>query len=552
METIPPTEVTPHLVRQALRHHWILVLVPVVLLAAVGTLLSRGQQPDYTSVTSIMLKPTLGNPLSQDSAKSSPQITVAMSTEAGLVTSPQVTDLVNAKLGTDLPASSTAISAQVPANSQILQISASGASPEAAQSLAAAFGQSYLEFRAAQSKKLVDAQVADLTAQEKAASDGLKKATTDADSLNPPADAVARLQLFSNRVATLQDALTSIKTTDSGPGLLVAPATAPTSSDGIPAWAFTVAGGALGLGLGFVLALWRQRTDRRIRFDEAASVAGLPVLAATTSGDELDPEAVRMLRSSVARLSPAPAVVGVVPVDAEQGSAVSVTAAGHLARSLVSAGYRVALLDATQEADGSRPGLSDWLLDLTASSTLRELTEDTEGVLRVGAGTRPADAQDLLAGHRFVAAVEVLASSVDYVIVAGSSVLGGGSGGDLALVTTGALAVCTDRLTTIEQVEWMARAAARTGPALLGLVALPRGSATVARRAARGSGSSGSSGGSEAHRDPGRGDGAPRRTRTADGGPPRRPVVSAPEELRSPTESLLAETSDDAVVRTAT
>ena len=471
METIPPSEVNAHLVRNALRHQWPVILVAVIVMAAAGAFVGRGLSAAYNSTSSVLLKATIGNVLSPDSSKSSQQITVAMTTEAELVTSPQVTDLVNKKLGTSIPASSSAVSVTVPVSTQILQIAVNGTSAKDAQARTEAFAEAFLTYRTDQSKALIDQQVKDLAVQEKAASDGLKKATTDAAAPQPSADAVARLQLYSNRVATLQDSITTLQSSSTDPGVVVAPATLPSDASGLPAWIFLVVGGLLGLGLGGVLALWRERSDDRIRFTSASSVDGLPVLASLV-GTAADEETQRQLRASVVRLSPAPGVLAIVPVSDAVPADLVLTVGDELARSLARSGYRTALVDATMRDDTSGSGLGDWLLE-PSSVDLSATAELVEGVDRVRGGRRASSARDLLAGDRFATGVRDLVESHDYVLLVGTSP-SSGSGADLALVADHGLAVGRERTTTHEHVRELMQRTARTGPLVLGIVAANR------------------------------------------------------------------------------
>lgn len=471
METIPPSEVNAHLVRNALRHQWPVILVAVLVMAAAGAFVARGLSAAYNSTSSVLLKPTIGNVLSPDSSKSSQQITVAMTTEAELVTSPQVTDLVNKKLGTTIRASSPAVKVTVPVSTQILQIAVNGTSAADAQARTEAFSEAFLTYRTDQSKALIDQQVKDLEAQEKAASDGLKKATTDAAAPQPSADAVARLQLYSNRVATLQDSITTLQSTSTDPGVVVAPATLPSDASGLPSWIFLVVGALLGLGLGGVLALWRERSDGRIRFTTTTSVDGLPVLA-SLDGTPADEESQRQLRASVVRLSPAPGVLAIVPVSDAVPAELVLSVGDELARSLARSGYRTALVDATMHDETSGTGLGDWLLEAN-SADLSALTEPVEGVDRVRGGRRASSARDLLAGDRFAEGVRDLVEGHDYVLLVGTSP-SSGSGADLALVADHGLAVGRERTTTHEHVRELMERTARTGPLVLGLVAANR------------------------------------------------------------------------------
>lgn len=475
METIPASEVNANLVRNALRHKWPVIVVSVLLLTALGLFAGRSMAAAYTSTTSVLLKASTGNVLSVDSAKSSQQITVAMTTEAELVTSPQVTDLVNAKLGTTIPPSSGAVAVTVPVSTQILQIVVTADTAADAQQRSEAFAEAYLAYRASASKTLVDQQVKDLDAQAKTASAGLKKATDDADTAQPSAEAVTRLQLYSNRLAAVQDSITTVKSGSSDPGTVIAPATLPTDASGLPSWVFLVAGAAFGLALGCVIALWRERADDRVRFDSTATVDGLPVLASLVGSEPADEESLRQLRASVVRLGPAPSVLAVVPVSDAVPTDLVVTAGAGLARALARAGYRTTLVDATMhEAHDSVAGLSDWLLDVQAgplSQAIEQSSKDAtvDGVHRIAGGKQTASARDLLAGERFASGMRDLADEYDYVVVMGTSP-STGSGADLALVADHGIAVGRERTTTHEHVRELLERTGRTGPILLGLV----------------------------------------------------------------------------------
>lgn len=467
METITPSEVNAHLVRNTLRHQWLVILVAGLVIAAAGAFVGRGLGTAYTSSSSVLLKATIGNVLSPDSAKSSQQITVAMTTESELVTSPQVTDLVNKKLGTSIPASSSDVSVTVPVSTQILQIAVNGSTAQEAQKRAAAFADAYLAHRTAQSKTLIDQQVKDLDVQEKVASDALKKATTDASVPQPSADAVARLQLYSNRLATLQDSITTLRSSPTDPGNVIAPATLPSAASGLPSWLFLVVGGLLGIGLGGVLALWRERNDDRIRFASTVEVEGLPVLA-SLGGSDADEESQRQLRAAVVRLSPAPGVLAIVPVSDAVSVHLVVTVGEELARSLARSGYRTALVDATMRDEASGRGLGDWLLEPN-SRDLSTVAETIDGVDRVRGGANASQARDLLAGNRFGEGVRDLAEKHDYVLLMGTSP-SSGSGADLALVAEHGIAVARERTTTHEHVRELLQRTARTGPVLVGFV----------------------------------------------------------------------------------
>lgn len=482
METLPRNDVQPDVISDTIRHRWRIIVVTTVLLTLVGVLFARSVSPTYAASTEILLKPTVGNALSPDSAKSSQQITIAMQTEAGLVASPEVAALVAAEVKAPVNPASTAVAVSVPTNTQLVQLTYTANTPAAAQQYAAAYAKAVLANRQAQSKASLDQQLAALNTQEKTAADNLKQATADASVASPGPDAVARVQLYTNRVSSLQDSIGQISATDTDPGALVTPATVPTSSAGLNPLLYIIVAGLLGLALGGVLALWRELGDDRIRTKSEAVVLGVPVLG-TVAGrtDEARVrESYRQIRSGLLALTLGRAVVSVSSVSADApGSAASraLEVAVRTGQSVRDSGRTVVVVDATLGAGRFRSvpgaasvGLSD---ALDGSATVEEIVQDVDGLPYVGAGVIPEESRDLFASPRMAEIATSLQSTYDLVLIAALP-LATSEGSDACLASERVLGVLTRRTTTHDQLRETLERISQLGVPALGLVELPR------------------------------------------------------------------------------
>ena len=93
MPPIHADELRPHLLGDALRRYWALIAVCTVALALASALLAAAKPVSYSASAKVLLKPTLGNPLDQNTSGSGSQVTIAMQTEATLVNSDPAAEL---------------------------------------------------------------------------------------------------------------------------------------------------------------------------------------------------------------------------------------------------------------------------------------------------------------------------------------------------------------------------------------------------------------------------------------------------------------------------
>jgi Mrp family chromosome partitioning ATPase len=154
-------------------------------------------------------------------------------------------------------------------------------------------------------------------------------------------------------------------------------------------------------------------------------VSSVPVLAVLgggrhrgTNGAAIDRQAYQRLRTSVLASSALPSAVAVSGVSAEDSSShISL----ELSRSMIRAGYRVALVVASAEETGpfnddnrGARGLADALRE---GRPVADLLVDHDGLAVLSAGSGILQQQELLSGERFARVVDELKAVFDYVLV---------------------------------------------------------------------------------------------------------------------------------------
>lgn len=511
MDSPTHDEVRPHIVSDALRRRWPLVVVLTLLVTAAFAALAQSRAPSYSSSAKVLLRPLSGNALSPDSSRNAQAVTVAMETEAGLVNSPEVAALVSRTLHTTVTAGATDVSATVPPNTQIVQIGYDAASRDAARAGAQAYADAFLAFRKQLATDTVKHQLEILGQQAKTVSDNLTKVSANAASSKPAPDAAAQVQLYTNRLANLQDSIGNLEAMTTDPGSVVTPAVAPVSPSGLSPAILIAVGAFLGLLIGLAVAVWRERSDDRVRANEDVSVAGVPLVARLPhvsgaaalvhegSSDELA-EGFRRIRSAVLTSTDRPTVVTVAAASAPTSHA-SGEICADLAVLLAQAENRVCVVDAAmgdggvaslfglQESPGlaellrhERPGGSDSVLDaLQPSNDVAVLTQ----------GRDPKGVRELYASANFRAVVGQVKEQFDYVLLAAPS-MATSVGHDVALASDAVLLVVGDKQMTHEEIADAVRRSAQLGVPVIGLISVA-GSGWVhvpGRRAQRPGGSS--------------------------------------------------------------
>lgn len=488
MDTLPREEIRLGLVADAFRRRWPLILVTGVIIGAAGVVVAAGLPVSYSSTADILLNPTPGNALTTDSARSGEQINVAMQTEAGLVKSPPVAELVSKTVGETVEAANDDVAVTIPPNTQIVRIQSTGATPQKAQKYTAAYADAVLAYRGEQSKGNVTGQLDLLKKQSETATTGLAKAAKAASGAVPPADALAQVQLYTNRLATLQDEIGSLEVSAVAPGTVITPASLPSGRDGIPPALIAAVIIFLGLIVGVVLAIWRERADDRLRAKTDGAVESVPVMGVVPAGlggertrlinandDGAMADAYRGVRAATFATASSGAVIAVAALD-ESLDPASHRVAVNLAASIAVTHHRVCLVDATL-GDGAISRLAGISAERGLADLLREevdvvpTVEAAAGFSVVPGGSTALTARELLASESFRHVVQDLADRYDYVILAAPPA-SLSEGSEVALAATGMIVVAAERRSERAALRRLVRRAGQLGISVIGLVAV--------------------------------------------------------------------------------
>ena len=487
MDNLPHGDEQDLVLTDAIRRRWLPIVLVTLILATLAGVYAAHRPVTYTSTAKVLLRPSPGNALSVDSITTSQQITVAMTTEAALVTSPEVIDLVNKALHSKLSPGTTTIKSQVATNTEIIVIKYTAPTAAAAEKGANAVATAFLEYRLARATDTIGKQTKSLQSQLKSAQKSLKSAAVTSLGTNPPPDAVSQVQLYASQVATLQQSIGALQVTDTNPGSVATPASAPTSADGFAPWIYILAAVIVGLGAAILIAIWRARNDQRVHASTLVSVRGRPVLVALPSArghgqrliagaDDRDPlrDAYRRARTAVLTGVRRPAVVvvsHVSPVDPEE------EVAANLALSLSSAGFKVGVVDT--RLDGRVPGRFGAALEPRLPAVLDGLANRSmplareHGVTVVPSDDNPAMLRDRLAGATFVNLLRELRSRSDYVFVTAPAA-STADGAAVALAGDHMILTVVEGVTTRNELHDILDRAERLGIDVVGIIVTPR------------------------------------------------------------------------------
>ena len=481
-----------HIVGESIRRHIIFVLVVAIAFTCAAAAFTLTRHTKYSSTASVLLVTLSGNPYSPDSQASGQQVTVAMTTEASLVTTPEVVAAVTKRMHAQgLPVPPKVV-ATVPPNTEIVEIHVTATSPHVAAVAAQDYAEAFLDYRSNQSKIATDHTVDSLTAQAKDANAQLKTASQEARSANPPPDAATQVTLLRSRLATLETSIGDLEAASTNPGHVNSPAVAPKKPDGLNPLLLIVATAVLGLALGVVLAIWRERRDDRIRIAYDHTIADVPVLATLPGRKRMSPQRIAVLdtdhelracyRRARAAVIAGAASPSVLVVSYVGPSTPEIDPSGEVAAnigwSLTCAGFSVSVIDATlghghlAELLGvnASPGLSE---TLRADSGSEPLTQQSLGMVVLPAGLDPEGSREFYAGARMARSLAWFTEQSDYVIVAGPPA-GTADGEAVAQVGDALVLVVVDKESTHLQVASVAERTSRLGVRIVGAIGLQK------------------------------------------------------------------------------
>ncbi len=258
-------------------------------------------------------------------------------------------------------------------------------------------------------------------------------------------EAPRRAQSYANAVAqetatVVQELETSQRGGSSAANAVVLDdADLPSDPTGMSWILLTIAGAALGLVIGLLIALGLGLSDRRVRTGAGVTAAsGLHLLAeipddpavsaavvATEAGANLEPYRllrtnVRFIGAGVSRTGAEPRVIAVAGPSGDEGRT---SVAIGLSAALSDAGHDVLLIDADLAGDGVSKAMSI-TADHGLTTTIVGANDLTGGVTRVRqnlsvlpVGPQPPNAAELIASDRFEQLLAEARSRFDYVIL---------------------------------------------------------------------------------------------------------------------------------------
>lgn len=484
----PTLETTQHerLIGDAIRRRWPLIIAAVVVAVAGMFAATYNRSAEYVATSKVLLSPLPGNSLSPDSVSSGQQITIAMQTEAGMVAAPAVNSLVAAGKNPSLAADTTAVSASVPPNTEIIEISYRADNAADARAGANAYAESFLEFRQGRAAAYQSHQSDLLKDQIAGLEKDLKKWTSAATGDNPDPEASARVQLVATQLATLRSSLGDVGLVSTSGGTVVTEASTPSSPAGLSPWMLLAGAGVLGLLIGLALAMWREHADDTVHIGrtlrvEARVLTHLPLRQSKSGIDTFEArKAAGGLRSILVSTTERPAVINVSSLGSDRAVVHSVA---DLATSLGEAGYRTTVVDLV--------GGVARLLDLVAPSLEEAVFDAASGaanasggrVVVVQASDRDLAEGGLLKSRRWAEWVATAREQSDYVLVV-SEPPSTPDGQSALSACESAIVLVIDSVTSYTELSDCVERTRLLGVRLLGLVTVPRLRSLTTRPAA--------------------------------------------------------------------
>ena len=247
-----------------------------------GTAIAVALPTTYTSVTTVQVQPT---GMDEFTGERSGRLSgdVNLDTEAQILVSDQVSSVVAESLPQEVPAPTTddlreRVEVSVPPNSNVLEISFSASTPEAAQAGARGYADAYLEVRRAQVDELVDSRLEALRGEREDRYEDLAEAVAEEAAFPGTSTRVEALRQEITELGNGISPLSVLRETVQA-GRVLTPAGLPEEPSGPVPALWSVGGAALGLLAGLAAAVARDRLDPRLRdAEDTARTTGLPVL----------------------------------------------------------------------------------------------------------------------------------------------------------------------------------------------------------------------------------------------------------------------------------
>ncbi|MDQ3627438.1 MAG: hypothetical protein M3419_01170 [Actinomycetota bacterium] len=461
------------LFRDALRHRWRIIAGVLVLGTAAGVLLSLQRPVTQTSTVSLLINPLIGNPFTTEGQGDD---LVSLQSESQLVVSDPVTIAVADELG--LQQSNrllgSGVRVTVPPNTQILELSVSGANPEAVQDVAAALSERYLLSREALARASIDSRA---EALEDTIRETQGRLTTAQELSETGPESQRRLQArladgYQSDLFNLRADLIEVQSTAVDPGRVITPATEAQASSSIIRVLLLAFGVLGGLVLGVLLAVTRERKANLVRSSADLHQLSVAILAdfSTVTAPTARLDTVRRLRMEVlGRVTP-PLTIVVAPCSAHGNHHVPIA----MSQSIAELGNDCVLVDGDGSALPPRaalpsrvPGLSDVMLEDQSPLDLLQSLSSNLQFLPPGAELEVA--RDRFVTSRMPQKMHQLKPRATFLIIEAPD-LSDIAGEALAGVADVLILVVTLNRTTLSEVQRVETSLSARGVSVLGAV----------------------------------------------------------------------------------
>lgn len=237
----------------------------------------------YTSTASLLVTPTAAE--SAQLANGRTDSLVNLDTEAQLVKSTTVASRVKVLLGSSARPESLVedVTVTVPPNTNVLEVSYEGATPQAARQGAHAFAKAYLAARSESAQADIDRQIEGTRQQISRLENELEKLSDRAAALASGSAerqyTDSQQQILLTRIQDLNEQLGPLVAADASPGRIISDAALPEDPTAPLPALFFPSGVMAGLLIGLVAAVSVDRLDRRLlRSSDVERAHNLPVL----------------------------------------------------------------------------------------------------------------------------------------------------------------------------------------------------------------------------------------------------------------------------------
>ncbi|HQR26678.1 MAG TPA: Wzz/FepE/Etk N-terminal domain-containing protein [Nocardioides sp.] len=397
----------------AVRAHLLLVVLMTLGFAALGAAAALVVPQEYSSSTRVLLLPLEGNPYSPGTQGSD---LTNLETEAQVVSSDvieqQVREDLDARFGK--PNVGKGLSVAVTPNTQIIKITYGNADAAVAKAVSGQYAQSFLDYRAERRTAYLDSR---RTALEKR----IDELTTRLDQLRREGrgNLDAQVKALGGQLLNLRLQLASLDAGDSSSsGEILAKPSSKATGLSLPVWAAALAGAVVGLALGLLWAVLRERRRGLLRSVDDLEYLGIPVLGRLGPATEHTvgsgpSDAALMVGAVLNRRVERPSTVAVSAVTTPPAE---VPFAEDLASALAQGESAVLLVDAVGVAT-KEPGLSE---ALNTAELGDQLSPTPGAVATLSAGQHPEEAARLYGSARMEALLEHAMQRFPWVVVRGS------------------------------------------------------------------------------------------------------------------------------------